>query len=105
MNQSFTQDVLPILYLPCATPDFEAGIWSAVIDNERDWTETEKEYLRRNEGIRESLMQWAEFNYSDGCWTELNLEFLRPYWKADADDLHNPSVGFEPATHVNESKD
>jgi hypothetical protein len=78
-----TDDVLPILYLPCATPEFEAGIWEAVIDNQRNWTDTEKEYLRRNDGIRESLMEWAEYNHSDGCWTEANLEFLRPYWRAD----------------------
>jgi hypothetical protein len=76
-----TDDVDPILYLPTSTPDFEAGIWSAVIDSERDWTDTEREYLKRNEGIRESLMDWAIFNYSDGCWSEANLAFLRPYLK------------------------
>lgn len=72
-------DVEPILILPCSTPDFEADIWSAVIDSERDWNGTEKEYLRRNDGIRESIMDWAIFNYSDGCWTEGNLAFLAPY--------------------------
>jgi hypothetical protein len=75
------QGVEPILILTCATPNFEAGIWSAVIDTERDWTDTEKEYLRRNDGIRESLMDWAIYNYSDGCWTDANLEFLCPYLK------------------------
>jgi len=75
------QGVEPILILPCATPNFEAGIWSAVIDAERDWDDTETEYLRRNDGIRESIMDWAIFNYSDGCWSEANLEFLRPYLK------------------------
>lgn len=70
--------VEPILILPCSTPDFEAGIWGAVIDNERDWTDVEREYLKRNEGIRESLMDWARF-MGGGHWTEANLEFLRPY--------------------------
>jgi hypothetical protein len=78
---AFTQDVEPILILPCSTPDFEAGIWSAVIDTERDWTDTEREYLKRNDGIRESVMQWAIYNYSDGCWTEANIAFLSPYLK------------------------
>lgn len=81
-----------LLILPCSTPDFEAGIWSAVIDKERDWTDTEKEYLRRNHGIRESIMQWAEYNYSDGCWTIANLELLRPYWKASTKDLPRPGA-------------
>ncbi len=76
-----TDDVLPVLVLPCSTPDFEKNLWSAVIDKERDWDDTEKEYLRRNDGIRESIMEWAIFNYSDGCWTEANLAFLRPYLK------------------------
>jgi hypothetical protein len=75
-----TDDVLPILILPCSTPDFEAGIWSAVIDNERDWTDVEREYLRRNEGIRESLADWARF-MGGGRWTDANLEFLSPYLK------------------------
>jgi hypothetical protein len=90
-----------ILILPCSTPDFEAGIWSAVIDSERDWTDTEREYLRRNDGIRESIMQWAEFNYSDGCWTETNLEFLRPYGKASADSLDGSSTDLTKTTEVN----
>jgi hypothetical protein len=75
------QGVDPILILPCATPDFEAGIWSAVIDTSRDWDDTEKEYLKRNDGIRESIMDWAIFNGSDGCFCQANLEFLRPYLK------------------------
>ena len=87
-----------ILILLCSTPDFEAGIWSAVIDNERDWTDTEKEYLRRNDGIRESIMQWAEYNYSDGCWTEANLEFLRPYCQASADRLDSSSTDMTQTT-------
>ena len=93
----------PILYLPCSTPDFEAGIWGAVIDSERDWNDTEREYLRRNQGIRESIMQWAEYNYSDGCWTKANLEFLRPYWKASADEMDSPSADPSQPTNVNQS--
>lgn len=95
----------PILILPCSTPDFEAGIWSAVIDRVRNWSETEKEYLRRNQGIRESIMQWCKFNYSDGCWTEPNLEFLRPYWKAEAttEDLAGPGDGFNQTTASKQS--
>lgn len=76
-----TDHVLPILLLPCSTPDFEAGIWGAVIDAERDWDDVEREYLKRNEAIRESLMDWAIYNYSDGTWSDANLEFLRPYLK------------------------
>jgi hypothetical protein len=98
-----TDNVELILILPCSTPDFEAGIWSAVIDNERDWNEVEKEYMRRNLGIRESVMQWAEYNYSDGCWSEANLEFLRPYWKTSADELHSPSASPSKTTAANES--
>lgn len=75
-----TDDVLPILILPTSTPDFEAGIWGAVIDKEHDWTDTEKEYLRRNDGIRESLMDWAKF-MEGGTWTDANLEFISPYLK------------------------
>jgi hypothetical protein len=76
-----TDDVDPILILPTSTPDFEAGIWSAVIDAERDWTDTEKEYLRRNDGIRESIIDWAIYNYSDGYFPDANLAFLSPYLK------------------------
>lgn len=98
-------DVTPVLILPCSTPDFEANLWGAVIDNSRDWDDTEKEYLRRNQGIRESVMQWAEYNYSDKCWTEANLEFLRPYWKASAEVLTRPSASPNQTIAVNESKD
>ncbi len=73
-----TDDVDPILILPTSTPDFEAGIWGAVIDSKRDWDDTEKEYLRRNDGIRESLADWARF-MGGGHWTEANLEFIKPY--------------------------
>jgi hypothetical protein len=99
-----TDDVDSILILPTSTPDFEANIWSAVIDSERDWNDTEREYLRRNVSIRESIMQWAEFNYSDGCWTEANLEFLRPYWKVSADEMDTPSADPTQTTR-NESKE
>ncbi len=99
-----TDDVDSILILPTSTPDFEANIWSAVIDSERDWNDTEREYLRRNVSIRESIMQWAEFNYSDGCWTEANLEFLRPYWKVNADEMDTPSADPTQTTR-NESKE
>ena len=95
------QGVDPILILPCATPDFEAGIWSAVIDSKRDWDDTEKEYLRRNQGIRESIIQWCEF-MKGGSSTEANLEFLTPYWKASADELDAPSADLNPTT-TNES--
>jgi hypothetical protein len=71
-----TDDVDPILILPCATPEFERGIWAAVIDSKRDWDDTEKEYLRRNDGIRESLADWARF-MGGGTWTEANLDFIR----------------------------
>lgn len=70
----------PILYLPCSTPEFERRLWEAVLESPaRDWDETEREYLRRNDGIRESIMDWAIYNYADGAWTEGNLSFLRPY--------------------------
>jgi hypothetical protein len=86
-----------ILILPCSTPDFEANIWSAVIDKERDWTDTEKEYLRRNQGLRESIIQWYSFmNGSD--WTQANLEFLRPYCKASADRLDSSSTDSSQTT-------
>ena len=97
--------VEPILILPWSTPNFEAGIWSAVIDKERDWTDTNKEYKRRNDGIRESIMLWAEYSYSDGTWTEANLELLRPYWKASADRLHSSSTDLTQTTEVNNRKD
>lgn len=93
-------DVDPILILPTSTPDFEAGIWSAVIDQQRDWNDTEREYLRRNDGIRESLIDWARF-MDGGTWTEANLEFLRPYCQASADGLHNSSTDFNPTTRTN----
>lgn len=97
-------DVTPVLILPCSTPDFEATLWGAVIETKRNWDNTEKEYLRRNQGIRESIMQWAEYNFPDGCWTEANLEFLRPYWKASAEVLTRPSASPNQTTAVDESK-
>jgi sulfur relay (sulfurtransferase) DsrC/TusE family protein len=93
-----TYDDLGILILlPYTTPEFEANLWSAVIDQPRDWEETEKKYLAANQGIRESIMQWAIYNFSDGHWTEANLDFLRPYLKdyqveASADELETPSA-------------
>ncbi|MBD2014327.1 hypothetical protein H6F96_10120 [Microcoleus sp. FACHB-53] len=75
-----TDDVLPILYLPTSTPEFERGIWGAVIDQQRDWDETEQEYLRRNDGIRDSLADWANF-MQGGLWTDANLKFITPYLK------------------------
>lgn len=75
-----TDEVLPILYLPTSTPEFERGIWEAVMFAPgRDWEDVEKEYLRRNDGIRESLADWARFMNGSHCWTDANLEFLRPY--------------------------
>lgn len=102
MNQSFTQDVDPILILPCSTPDFEAGIWGAVIDNKRDWNDTEKEYLRRNQGIRKSLIDWCTF-MNNGNATDANLEFLASYRNANAEVLSRPSVDLNLTTAVNES--
>lgn len=68
----------PILYLPCSTPEFERGIWEAVLEAPgRDWDETEREYLRRNEGIRTQLADWAKFMNNAYCWTETNLEYLK----------------------------
>jgi hypothetical protein len=77
-----TDDVLPILYLPCAMPEIERGIWEAVTEPPgRDWDETEKEYLCRNDGIRKSLADWAEFMNFSHCWTNANVEFIRHYLK------------------------
>lgn len=74
------QDVDPILYLPCSTPEFERGIWEAVLEAPgRDWDETEREYLRRNDGIRKSVADWARFMDFDHCWTNANVKFIRPY--------------------------
>lgn len=104
MNQSFTQDVDPILYLPCSTPEFERGIWEAVTEGPgRDWTDTEREYLRRNDGIRESLADWAEFMSCTHCWTGANLKFLSEW--GNADEMDTPSADPNPKTQVNESKD
>jgi len=70
----------PILILPCSTPEFERGLWAAVMEAPGcDWDETEKEYLRRNEGIRESLADWAEFMKFSHAWTKTNAEFIRLY--------------------------
>jgi hypothetical protein len=75
-----TDDVDPILILPTSTPDFERGIWEAVLEAPgRDWDETEKEYLRRNDGIRKTLADWAEFMKFSHCWTNANVEFIKPY--------------------------
>jgi hypothetical protein len=74
-----TDDVLPILYLPTSTPEFERGIWEAVLEAPgRDWDETECEYLRRNDGIRNTLIEEAVIG-SVGYWTKPNLTFLRHY--------------------------
>lgn len=86
-----------ILILPCPTPDFEANIWGAVIDNKRDWDDTEKEYLIRNQGIRESLIQWCEF-MNGGDWTQANLFFIRPYREASADSLDRSSTDSSKTT-------
>jgi hypothetical protein len=72
-------DLEILILLPYTTPEFEARLWEAVMDQPRDWDETEKKYLAANQGIRESIMQWAIYNFSDGQWSERNLEFLRPY--------------------------
>lgn len=97
-----TDEVLPILYLPCATPSFERGIWEAVtFAPGRDWDDTEKEYLRRNDGIRESLADWARFMNCAHCWSDANLAFLREW--GNADEMPTPSVTPNPTTQVNES--
>lgn len=93
-----THDPLSLLILPCSTPDFEANIWGAVIDNERDWDDTEKEYLRRNQGLRESIMQWYSFMNGGGSWTQANLEFLRPYSEVSADSLIGSSTDMTQTT-------
>jgi hypothetical protein len=86
-----------------STPEFERGIWGAVIDQSRDWSETEKEYLRRNQGIRESIIDWCRFMNQSFC-TDANLEFLRPYWNVEAttEDLARPGDGSSQTT-TNES--
>lgn len=89
--------VEPILILPCSTPDFEAGIWGAVIDTKRDWDDTEKEYLRRNQGIRESIIDWCAF-MNNGNVTDANLEFLGQYSEVNADEMQTPSVDPNPTT-------
>jgi hypothetical protein len=78
-----TADVDPILYLPCSTSEVERHIWEAVLESPgRDWTDTEKEYLRRNDGICKSLADWARFmNCTDAYWRQANLEFIKPYLK------------------------
>jgi hypothetical protein len=93
-----------ILYLPCSTPEFEARLWEAVIDQPRDWDETEKEYLRRNQGIRESIIDWCRFMNQSSC-TDANLEFLRPYWNVEATtkSLTRSGDGSDQTTAVNES--
>jgi hypothetical protein len=86
-----------ILILPCPTPDFEANIWGAVIDNKRDWDDTEKDYLIRNQGIRESLIQWCEF-MNEGSWTQTNLFFIRPYREASTKSLTGSGASSIPTT-------
>lgn len=77
-----TDNVLPLLILPCSTPEFERGIWEAVTEAPgRNWDDTEKEYLRRNDGIRESLADWARFMNCAHCWSDANLKFITPYLK------------------------
>lgn len=89
--------VEPILILPCSTPDFEADIWGAVIDNKRDWDDIEKEYLRRNQGIRESIIDWCTF-MNNGNVTDANLEFLGQYSEVSAEVLTRPSADHNPTT-------
>lgn len=90
----------PYPHLKCSTPDFEAGIWSAVIDQERDWDDIEKEYLRRNQGIRESIRDWCTF-MNNGNVTDANLEFLDQYSEASADELEPPSASTSQPTKTN----
>ncbi len=101
------EDLGILLLLPYTTPEFEARLWSTVIDQPRDWDETEKKYLAANQGIRKSVMDWAIYNFSDGVWTEPNLEFLRPYLKdyqpveASTEDLAGPGASSLPQTEIN----
>ncbi len=95
-----TADVEPILILKCSTRDFEAGIWGAVIDNKRDWDDIEKEYLRRNQGIRESISDWCTFMKNENV-TDANLEFLGQYSEVSADELQTPSADPNPTTDFN----
>ncbi len=90
-------DIELILILKCSTPDFEADIWGAVIDNKRDWDDIEKEYLRRNQGIRESIIDWCAF-MENGNVTAANLEFLGQYSEVNADEMQTPSVDHNPTT-------
>lgn len=67
-----------ILTLPCSVPDFEAGIWSVILEQQRDWGDTELEYLRRNQGIREQL--WDYLNcVQDARTTQTNYGFLEAF--------------------------
>lgn len=67
-----------ILTLPCSIVDFEAGIWSAILDEARDWTEDEKEYLRRSQGLREQI--WDYLNtVQDAQTTSANYDFLEAF--------------------------
>ncbi|MGB7440099.1 MAG: hypothetical protein WA919_03455 [Coleofasciculaceae cyanobacterium] len=67
-----------ILELPCSVLDFEADIWSAVLEQPRDWTEEQMEYLRRNQGIRYSI--WDYLNtVQDARTTSDNYDFLEAF--------------------------
>ncbi len=83
-------DLEILILLPYTTPEFEARIWSAVIDQPRDWDETEKKYLAANQGLRESIIDWCRFMNQGSC-TDANLEFLRPYWSAECQTQTNAS--------------
>lgn len=64
--------------LPYSTLDFKAGIWGAILEQQRDWGDTELEYLRRNQGLREQL--WDYINNVEGVsTTEVNYSFLEGF--------------------------
>lgn len=70
----------PINCLPCSTPEFEWGLWGAMVEAPgRDWDETEREYLRRNQGIREAIVDWVVTSDIEGACTQSNRQFLQPY--------------------------
>ena len=67
-----------ILELPCSVLDFEAGIWSAILEQQRDWGEVELEYLRRSQGLREQI--WDYLNcVQDARTTQTNYDFLEAF--------------------------
>lgn len=67
---------LEILILPLPIPQFEADIWQCVLEKPRPWTDTEREYLRRNPGFAESLADW--FRQTDSYPSNAkNLEYLK----------------------------